>query len=270
MAVTRECPECGKVVSRANLSRHRQQMHGVEPAPPGNPKSVGPEPEGLAEDPEDDSPFAETRERVPGGEPASKPASKWWQRKGASKPKVRVAPKRHPRADTSPIIEHIWQGLAQATASRDVPVSRVLAFQAPFVGGVVDDAIKGTLIDKPLQPLARLYGHSSVLGGIVGTPIIVGMIERRPELHPVLVPVLHDLVDSMLIELAKGAKKEKQRQEKQRAALEELEGLLPPEMMQVLRDENMSPADALIEMIFADMPSPEETTWNVTPTPTAV
>ena len=94
-------------------------------------------------------------------------------------------------------------GVGLQMSGRDVPVGRALMFEGPVAGDKLDAILAGTFIDRMLQPLARAGGSAKDLGSILALPIIVGVIERRPNLWPMLQGVLASLVTDLAIELAK-------------------------------------------------------------------
>lgn len=158
------------------------------------------------------------------------------------------------RQSTATVFEFAWSqgGMALVATGRDVPVGRVLALQAPMVGDVLDDAIKGTFVDKAIQPFMRQGQRAKMLGAVLGPPLVVAALERNPELAPTLIPMLRAFLMPMLVEVAKAAKKAKADEKKLLDALEDLGDVLPPEM----RREGVNPVDAIIESIFAPPPAP--------------
>lgn len=249
------CPECGKMMSAgAGMATHRRLVHMVtkEAASPAA------SPDAAFEDEKSpgDSPFV-TDEQVP-GQPQGTKAKKWFQRGGADKDATKPIKPRihHPRVNTAGFFTEAWTGVGNLVVRSDVPVGRVLLFQAPCVGDIIDEEISGTAADKLIQPVVRWWEKGSTIGALVGVPIVVAMIERQPERQALLVPMLRSMMGPMLVQMAKGAKKAKKRQEAEMAAIEDLDDFLPPEMVAEMKRTNKSPADFLIEMIFADMPTP--------------
>lgn len=96
------------------------------------------------------------------------------------------------RVSIENVVTYGWGGIAYAVAQnpRALPLARVLNMQAPIAGVVVEDMAKGTLIDRMLQPLARAGEKGEKGMGLLGPPVIVGVITARPELFPVLAPLL--------------------------------------------------------------------------------
>lgn len=117
-----------------------------------------------------------------------------------------------------------------------LPISRVMEMQAPAVGIVVDDLVKGTIFDRVLQPIARTGKSGEAVWGIIGPPVLVGAIMTQPGMQGVLVPMLRESLKSYVIVAGPAMKKAKEREEKLMAEL----GMEPDKTI-----------DALIEQIFA-------------------
>jgi len=84
-----------------------------------------------------------------------------------------------------------WGGLAQAAArSGRIPTSRMLSLQAPIAGELLDDVLKGTILDRLLQPLARTGAKGEAVFALVGPVILVEMIAANPARQDQLMPLL--------------------------------------------------------------------------------
>ena len=90
----------------------------------------------------------------------------------------------------------------------DPPVGRCLQLESPLAGKQIDEAIAGTFIDRLLQPLFRKSDDIEGLGAVLGLPILVGIYERRPEMAPVLEPMLYEVVGTMMEQVAPLMKKD--------------------------------------------------------------
>lgn len=85
-----------------------------------------------------------------------------------------------------------WSILAAAAAQTGRgPTGRVLAMQAPVAGVILEDALKGTLADRVLQPLARSAQSASKVGALLGPPVLVTLLDMHPEWAPQILPILH-------------------------------------------------------------------------------
>ena len=76
-----------------------------------------------------------------------------------------------------------------------VPTGRMMALQAPLVGGIVEEQLKGTIADQLLQPLARAGAKGEALFSLFGPPAIVAALTLRPEAQPVLLPLLRVAIE---------------------------------------------------------------------------
>lgn len=101
------------------------------------------------------------RGRLWGGQGAGKAPAK-----GKARPKA-------PRVPVDKLIERGWDILARVAQPVNLPVSRVLAIQAPAAGLMLEDVVKGTVVDLVLQPIARAEARLEVVGALAGPPLLV-------------------------------------------------------------------------------------------------
>lgn len=133
-------------------------------------------------------------EGPPGGDsgetrPAHQGIRPFWKKPKGEKGTPRSA---HRRVSTENIVAGAW-GLGAWAMSRNpmmLPTARVLDMQAPVAGVVINDVTRGTVVDKVLQPLARMEEKGGKVGALVGPPILVGLMTSYPALHEPLRPVL--------------------------------------------------------------------------------
>src|SRR5258708_7843882 len=71
--------------------------------------------------------------------------------------------KRFPRVKLDKLVERAWSQLAEAAPV--LPPEQRLDGQAPFAGLVLEDQLKGTVVDKVLQPVARAEEKAEAIGG---------------------------------------------------------------------------------------------------------
>lgn len=100
--------------------------------------------------------------------------------------------KTHPRVAVDRLIGRGWEMMARAVQPVNLPVARVLHMQAPIAGMILEDEIKGSFIDRVLQPLARTEKRGETVFALVGPPILVGVLTSKPQLAPVVVPMLKE------------------------------------------------------------------------------
>lgn len=184
-----------------------------------------------------DSGEVEGSERRPDALPDDKRGFAWGRtRRERAKPTAR-------RRSIEGIVSTAWEFGAMLVASKQqlTPVARVLDMQSAVAGVVVNDIAKGTVIDKFLQPFARAGEGGSKAMAIVGPPMITTAILAKPELYPVLRPVLKMALASW-IEVAEPAmEKMKKRQEK------------------FAEKFGQADLDAMIDSIFAPLPDMQTT-----------
>jgi Lsr2 len=107
------------------------------------------------------------------------------------KPKGAPRP-RHNRVSIENILSTGWGIGAMALARRPeaIPVARVMDMQAPVAGLIGEELLKGTLLDRLLQPLARGGAKAEMAVALIGPPLIVGIMTAQPGTFPVLRPML--------------------------------------------------------------------------------
>lgn len=104
-------------------------------------------------------------------------------------PRVRAS---HPRVSVAGIIGWGWSMLAKSAGGYSLPVARTMAIQAPVAGEVLEDVVKGTLVDRLLQPIARVGEGGEAVFAILGPPVLVGIMHKNPNTVPALEPVLRE------------------------------------------------------------------------------
>lgn len=83
-----------------------------------------------------------------------------------------------PRVSVEDVIAGGWRIMARV--ARPVPpLQRTLKVQAPVAGLLLEDAIKGTMVDKLLQPLARAQVQGKVIAALAGPPVLVTVISMH-------------------------------------------------------------------------------------------
>jgi hypothetical protein len=96
---------------------------------------------------------------------------------GKGKPK-----RKHPRLSLAPLIGEFWAVLGGMATRVDVPVGRCLQMQAPVAGLVLEDVVKGTIVDTALQPIARAEDKAKAVGALILPPVLVAAIEQAQTL----------------------------------------------------------------------------------------
>jgi hypothetical protein len=89
------------------------------------------------------------------------------------------------------LIAGLWRGLAGF--ARPLPAtSRLLKLQAPVAGVILEDTVKGSVVDRWLQPLARTSKAGEAMFVLAAPPLMVAAIELDPSKAPFIMPVLRE------------------------------------------------------------------------------
>lgn len=98
-----------------------------------------------------------------------------------------------PRASTTSLFSGVWTLAANLLGSQGLtPVARVLQFQAPVAGAILDRELRGTRADRLVQPMAKMVNKGSSIGTLVVLPLLVQVATTKPEMYPVLRPYMVD------------------------------------------------------------------------------
>ena len=190
------------VPGRGNIPNDvRERYDAAHPHPNGSADTTHPDyPDDDFEtafiDPPDDEAFdesamAEEKPRRPKASPGRPKSSRaptgkrFWQRGSASSGGAKA--KKKPRVSTEDFLGSLWRGMAKF-ATPLPPLQRTLRIQAPVAGMLLEDAVKDTVADRFLQPLARLAGQGKVVSALVGPPLIVTAlmmhVQQRASMTP--------------------------------------------------------------------------------------
>jgi hypothetical protein len=106
--------------------------------------------------------------------------------------KKEVAKKPLPRVSTATVLGFAYSGLGYLAARNEkgIPTARALDLMAPVAGEVLDDVIKGTIIDRVLQPIARSGEKGEKVAALAGFPLLTALVTARPEMFPVVRPAM--------------------------------------------------------------------------------
>lgn len=114
-----------------------------------------------------------------------------------------------------------WELLAGAAARSGLtPTARVLGMQAPVAGVILEDALRGSMVDRILQPVARAGEKSAGVYALLAPPLIVSALSMHPERAPVLLPVLRGALRQWVLIAGPALHK---RQKAEQKALDDLE-----------------------------------------------
>lgn len=155
-----------------------------------------------------------------GGETAPEaPAGRWkWSRRAAPRMQRRT----YRRVPIDGLASMAWAGIGRLLATDELlPVARCMALQAPAAGAVLDDALRGSVVDRMAQPIARASKRGEALFGAAGPPILVAAVCKRPELYPVVKPMLVEALKSWIVISGPKIRKAREREQKLLAELAE-------------------------------------------------
>lgn len=128
------------------------------------------------------------------------------------------ARKTWPRVSVEDTIETAWAFMASAVRFLP-PTSRMLTLQAPMAGALLEDAVKDTLIDRMLQPVARNQERAVVFSALVVPPLLTTAITLNPDAAGPLMPLLRK---SMIMMVKAGGPKVIERMEQEQQDEDEL------------------------------------------------
>lgn len=118
------------------------------------------------------------------------------------------AKKKTPRVSTEDLWGALWRAGAKLAAPLP-PLYRVLRVQSVVAGPLVEDAVKGTVIDTIAQPFARLTGVGKTAQALLGPPLaITAMAQHAAQMqaqgrdpNPLFMTMGEELLRSSLIAL---------------------------------------------------------------------
>jgi hypothetical protein len=252
MADIGTCSVCG---AQATSPRHRR----CADHPFDRSQAFGRTRHSDSEQPADADPTPAAGSDSPYAEPPKKPEkprgfAAWF---GSKKPEPGSGPERRPKAPPGPrrstaeLLASGYGGIGMALTKTgaDVPVGRALIAQAPVAGEILDDAIRGTAVDKLLQPIVRVQDRWEAVWALFSVPVLVGALERKPEAAPVLMPMLRSSVESYIIAMAPAVKKQQQRAERVRKTIAEAWPDMPADA---------DPVSTIIDSFFVGVEAADE------------
>ena len=114
-----------------------------------------------------------------------------------SKPAAKKKPrgkKKHPRVSVEDLIAGVWGALAGAGSALMPATSKMMKFQAPVAGAVLEGVIEGTIVDRALQPIARSAAAGEAMAALALPPVLIAAIETNPARAPFLIPILRPVL----------------------------------------------------------------------------
>jgi hypothetical protein len=99
---------------------------------------------------------------------------------GRAKPKPGSSGRRttkHPRVPVEHIISRGWEMFGRIAGNISPPVARCMQVQAPVAGMICEDIVRDTVVDRVLQPIARVEEKAEAAFALIGVPLLVGAID---------------------------------------------------------------------------------------------
>lgn len=103
------------------------------------------------------------------------------------------------RVSVEKVISSGWALAASVVSNLNPAVAGVLAMQAPVAGMILEDKVKGTLVDRVLQPVARAADGGNVAMALVGPPLLVQALSMQPHRAPQIIPLLRQALRSWVV-----------------------------------------------------------------------
>ena len=130
-----------------------------------------------------------------------------------------------------------------------VPMARAMEWSSPVVGEIIEDATRGTLVDRGIQPLVRNSEKWQDLFDLLGFWGAIGLAQRNPAKAPAALDFARKRFVSLLPRIAKKMKEERA---KEKAAVDALTELMPDirELFPEAGPED-DPVGLLIQSLFA-------------------
>jgi len=186
-------------------------------------------------------------------------------RRGRPSGKRKTKPK-HPRVSTADLIGSGWR-IAAKVAQPLPPMYRTLRLQSVIAGPLIDDAVKGTMVDPILQPLARLSRAGETVSALVAPNLAIGAMayhlhQTSGEPNPVVMQACQEMLRYGLMAMMRvGGDAFAQQLAKDRAD-EQQYGTSVDELMAMILADLADPATeeaniAAMAARFAGQPEPE-------------
>lgn len=79
----------------------------------------------------------------------------------------------HARISTEKLITRGWEAAARILQPVNLPVARCVDWQSPTAGALLEEAVRGTIVDKVLQPFARAEDRLEIGAALIGPPVLI-------------------------------------------------------------------------------------------------
>jgi hypothetical protein len=267
---TTTAPERGPGSAAFKLGTHRWRVHGIRSSKeprvraPRAPRETSPVEVEVQSDGAGEA-YAEQTPREPKHAKKESPGllGKFWNTDSKDKEPGSVAEKlglpktteRKPTVAKRRVsTADFWGDLVAPAAGLSaragyVPMARAMEWSSPVVGEIIEDATKGTLADKAVQPFVRNAERWQDLFDLLGFWGAIGMAQRNPANAAGSLEFARKRLVNLLPRIAANIKKERA---KERQAVEALVELMP-DISELFPDmgPNDDPVALLIQSLFA-------------------
>lgn len=128
-------------------------------------------------------------------------------RSGAQK---KPASRSGPRASVEAILTGVYGAFAGGVGRVNPAVGYIMGVQAPVAGLLLEDTVKGTAVDRLLQPFAKNADRVRVGRALLGPPVLVAFMQQNPDKAMFVMPMLRkmladyiDLAGPKIVEIQK-------------------------------------------------------------------
>lgn len=129
------------------------------------------------------------------------------------------------RVSTAKVLGEGWGaiGFGLARFGVDEPVGRVMQFQGPAAGEVLEGLTKGTPFDRPAQYVAQRAEEVGAAKNLFELPLLVFMYQRAtPDLAQMLAPMLRAAIQRNFVAMVPVVRKQREEEARWREAVAEL------------------------------------------------
>ena len=100
------------------------------------------------------------------------------------------------RNSVAHILGFVYSGMAAPVSKVSPPVAYMMTVQSEVAGAVLDPVVAGTVVDKILQPFARVSEKMEPINALLTPLVCVALMERFPEQIPRIEPQLRKALGS--------------------------------------------------------------------------
>jgi hypothetical protein len=99
-----------------------------------------------------------------------------------------------PRASVEAILTGVYGAFAGGVGRINPAVGYIMGVQAPVAGMLLEDSVKGTAVDRLLQPFAKNADRVKVGRALFGPPVLVAFMQANPDKAAFVMPLLRKML----------------------------------------------------------------------------